>query len=388
MSKMNHPIEKMPEPLRGEVVSSVILKAVPTEEPSNFSITERISASQALAKWRRSLPQRGSIDARGNGRQLLNCTHKMEGGGCVSESFPNTEAGNPTFSLWLELVEVCNLDCLFCYNPWRPHGNTQAPLLSTNQLLDVISTLFSRLDIAYVTLAGGEPLMRQDLIQIIEHLRSWSAPVGMATNGRSATRNLLQRYRSAGLAQIAVPIHSHEPAVHDRLTGAKSWHSAVRALAIAQELGYFATMSTVITRLNSQHIGRLCEIVDLLGLDHYVLNCFHPVGQGSLNTDTLVPFRLEFDQALGEARDHLGSRAIVDVGSPPVSSTIGLNQINRVVLSPTGDLKFCVQSNRGAVNLVTNDHESIDQVLALLGSGNHQELINSVDNCTCRGDSY
>ncbi|MGH3708419.1 MAG: radical SAM protein [Pseudonocardiaceae bacterium] len=381
----NHdPFRKKVEALRAENVGAAILRAVSVEGQANFRFVDQVNAATALTNWRNSLPQYDLKSTGEDSWQLLNCTN-AQAGGCLAEGYTSEDTAEPAFSLWLELVERCNLDCLFCYNPWRPAGSANSPLLSNAQLLEAISMLLSSLNIVYVTLAGGEPLMRQDLLQIIKHLSSWSMPIGMATNGRSATRYRLQRYRAAGLTQIAVPVHSHEPDIHDRLTGAKSWHSAVRALAIAQELGYSVTMSTVITRLNAIHVSHLCELVELLALDHYVLNCFHAAGQGFLNNKTLMVSRLIFEHALNEARNRLAPRTKVEIGAPPDQPATRWNRINRVVLSPSGDLKFCVQSTCGVVNLATDDKEAIAQVIALLNGNDHHELISRIDSCTCYG---
>src|SRR5205807_1226965 len=60
-------------------------------------------------------------------------------------------------------------------------------------------------------------------------------------------------------------------------------------------------------------------------------------------------------------------------------------QINRLAVGPNGDLKFCNEAVRGVANLASASDAELDEIAALLISGDHAGLLESVDICTCRG---
>ncbi|WP_059006641.1 radical SAM protein [Streptomyces specialis] len=293
--------------------------------------------------------------------------------------------GTPGISLWLELVESCNLDCVFCYNPWRPAGSPHQDrlVLSPEQLRDTTDRIAARIPISHVTLSGGEPLLYPQIVPLTEHLRQHCDSIGMTTNGRGLTRNRLSALTTAGLTRISVPVHSHVPAVHDELAGRASWRSAVRALALTVEAGLSASMTCVVTRKNVDHVDVLADVAQQLGVGIIVLNCFHPTGQGARREDLGLSNRV-FDELVDSLRAAAGDRIGILVGSPPqsVDGARRGRHISRLSVSPFGDLKLCNHSSAGILN-VLHDPNTLDAFLTDLSTDTHVPYVSRVDACSC-----
>ncbi|MFE2186593.1 radical SAM protein [Streptomyces sp. NPDC059455] len=263
--------------------------------------------------------------------------------------------GIPPITLWLELVESCNLDCLFCYNPWRPPESSlrDQPLLSPGQLQRILDRIFAHVPISHVKLSGGEPLLYPQINTLTRHVKQHCESIGMTTNGRSLTRRRLSALTTAGMNYISVPVHSHLAAVHDELAGARSWHAAVRALALSLEAGVTTTLSCVATRKNVDHIGAVAGMALSLGIGTIVLNCFHATGQGA-GRKSLELTASEFTPLIEMLRTDIGDQAEIIVGSPPpLSKEERKKTINRITLSPFGELKLCAQSSSAVLNVQT-----------------------------------
>ncbi len=93
--------------------------------------------------------------------------------GNCSSSACNVDGRVICFALWLELAEDCNLNCVFCYNPWRPDDSQHRgrPLLKYEVLVTIVSKVLARLPIDHVTLSGGEPLLYRDLVRLTQVIK-------------------------------------------------------------------------------------------------------------------------------------------------------------------------------------------------------------------------
>ncbi|WP_407702294.1 radical SAM protein [Streptomyces specialis] len=331
---------------------------------------EAAQAREELSSWRKAIPAQQLPDPDDN------CDCSPDG---------QTSAARPltAYSLWLELVEDCNLDCLFCYNSWRPKGRGASVPLLAEHYMDLVDSIMSAVHIRHVTLSGGEPLMfplLRELFALIH--RNACRSVGITTNGRSMTRKKMRSLVSSGVTQISVPVHSHHPSVHDQLAKGRSWKSAVRALALGTEHGIATTLSCVVTSLNEAHVRHVVDIAKVLGLRSVVLNCMHPTGSGASRSDLEISPQT-FAERVSDAWRSLSCSGRVTVGSPPASRPVSNRSIDRIVLSPFGDIKLCNQSHAGILNAVDNPGE-----FAAFLSATREELAarygDRVDNCSCR----
>ena len=74
----------------------------------------------------------------------------------------------PTTSI-IELTNRCNHNCIFCYCPWEFDSNYINSELSKEEWFNVIDT-YKKYGIQQITFSGGEPLMRDDLFDILDYI--------------------------------------------------------------------------------------------------------------------------------------------------------------------------------------------------------------------------
>jgi MoaA/NifB/PqqE/SkfB family radical SAM enzyme len=327
-----------------------------------------------LETWRGDIQSRyGVVPKRGGGEEkCLKCYSKPDGG---------------AYLLWLELAQDCNLNCEFCYNPWRPEGShvRARRLLQPAEYIKAVSTILSSVRIHHVTLSGGEPLLFTKLDELLASIKeNGCESIGMTTNGRSLTRRRLDSLHSDGLNSLTIPLHSHRPHVHDTLSGGTSWKSAVRALALGVEKAIPVAISCVVTAKNREDIPRVADIARYLGVSTLILNCMHAAGQGGARTDLIVT-DAEFDSAVVQARHRLVDKVAVIIGSPPVDGNNHNKAIDRIVLSPHGDIKLCNQSHDGVLNVYRDTADEVRAFFSSISNGEIDPYSGRVDNCACRG---
>lgn len=118
--------------------------------------------------------------------------------------------------LWVEVTNRCNLHCVHCYtNAEVGQGSVpDIPLRSVIRILDEASEMGCRT----IQLTGGEPLMRQDLGQIIEEAVDRHFHIEVFSNLTLLTEPLADLLVRENVA-VATSFYSYKNEVHDSITG-------------------------------------------------------------------------------------------------------------------------------------------------------------------------
>jgi radical SAM protein with 4Fe4S-binding SPASM domain len=115
-------------------------------------------------------------------------------------------------SVHLDITYRCNERCVHCYLDHDDHGE-----MTTAEIEDVLNQL-SDVGVFFLTLSGGEVLMRRDFFQIVEHARRLLFNVKVKTNGVMIREAHARRIRELGVEQVQISVYSHRPEVHDAIT--------------------------------------------------------------------------------------------------------------------------------------------------------------------------
>lgn len=136
------------------------------------------------------------------GTPLERARHAMQHAGCGS---PGQQMGSrwPIGCVALEITQRCNLDCTLCYLSEHSETVRDIPLEEVFRRIELIHRHYGPNTDVQVT--GGDPTLRQrgELIAIVERIRERGMRPTLMTNGRRATRSLLEALAAAGLADVA-----------------------------------------------------------------------------------------------------------------------------------------------------------------------------------------
>ena len=115
-------------------------------------------------------------------------------------------------SVHLDITYRCNERCVHCYLDHDDHGE-----MTTAEIEDVLNQL-SDAGVFFLTLSGGEVLMRRDFFEIVEHARRLLFNVKVKTNGVMIREPQARRIRELGVEQVQISVYSHRPEIHDAIT--------------------------------------------------------------------------------------------------------------------------------------------------------------------------
>lgn len=103
---------------------------------------------------------------------------------------------------WVEITDTCNITCKGCYRT----------ALAGHKSLDDIKTEILFLErwrnINNVHLAGGEPLIHPDIVDIVRFIHERGLNPVIITNGQRMTKELLVGLRDAGLVEVSFHVDS------------------------------------------------------------------------------------------------------------------------------------------------------------------------------------
>ena len=166
----------------------------------------------------------------------------------------------------------CNQKCLHCYAAGQALG--QRPELTTDQWKALLEKL-RRANIPQVTFTGGEPTLRQDLVELAEAAQ-WFV-TRLNTNGRLLTPALCQKLYDASLDSVQVTLYSHDKDIHNALVGADGFDDTVAGIRAAVAAGLSVSVNTPLCSLNTAY-DEMLRFVHGLGVRYVTCSGLIPSG--------------------------------------------------------------------------------------------------------------
>lgn len=186
---------------------------------------------------------------------------------------------SPLFLTW-EVTGRCNLKCRVCYNDFKNICRQEISGREVDDLMDQLAECRP----LFVSLTGGEPLIRHDIEYIVSGLSERGIETHIATNGTIYNEDLLFRLKEKGLAGIQVSVDGFSDA-HDAIRGGGVYKKAVKTLKFLIDNGFYAKVGTIVTKLNLYDLPGLTDFFYNLGVKKLGVFRFIPTGRGGINSE-------------------------------------------------------------------------------------------------------
>lgn len=146
----------------------------------------------------------------------------------------------------------CNQKCVHCYAAGQEHAEEHE--LDTESWKKILQRL-REIGIPQVTFTGGEPTMREDLVELVDAAQ-WFV-TRMNTNGIRLTEELCRQLLEASLDSVQITFYSHDEEIHNQLVGAKQYHNTVSGIENALKAGLSVSINTPLCTLNKDYVKTL-----------------------------------------------------------------------------------------------------------------------------------
>lgn len=212
--------------------------------------------------------------------------------------------------LWLlaELTYRCPLHCPFCYNP-VDYANDRTEL-TTEQWFDVMRQA-RELGAAQLGFSGGEPLLRDDLEDLVGEGRRLGFYTNLITSGIGLTEARLARMKTLGLDHIQLSFQDSTRAMNDFLSSTKTFDLKARVARLIKQYDYPMVLNVVLHRFNLDHVERIIEMALDMGVEYLELANTQYYGWALVNRAQLMPTREQVERAesvVNACRARIGNR--------------------------------------------------------------------------------
>ena len=191
------------------------------------------------------------------------------------------------------LTYRCNLACEHCYldaggTPQvRTENFADRSELGTEECFRVIDELAAFAPECLTILTGGEPLLRRDILEIVQRAAERGLWVVVGTNGVRITENVAQRLAEAGARGLSLSLDALDPDRHDRFRRVRgAWQNTVEG---AEILNRTRLPFIVQTTAGSHNLDDLEAIADFahqrLAAKVWNLYFLVPTGRGQFVSD-------------------------------------------------------------------------------------------------------
>ena len=184
-----------------------------------------------------------------------------------------------------EITYACNLQCVHCLSS---SGTRDPRELSTDQAKAVLDELRD-LQVFYINIGGGEPMIRKDFFEILEHAEANDIGVKFSTNGTYITAENARRLAAMNYLDIQISLDGVDAATNDAVRGKGSYATAIAAMNYLRDanFGQFK-ISVVVTRHNVDQLDAFKALADSYGAQLRITR-LRPSGRGADTWDELHP---------------------------------------------------------------------------------------------------
>jgi len=165
--------------------------------------------------------------------------------------------GYPAHPAW-EVTGRCNLRCIHCH----ANQNSGQSDLSTDEAKRLIDGIRAVDEFRMLVYTGGEPLVREDLFELLEYSHRQGFINVIATNGTLITDEMARDLKRIGVAEIAVSLDGSCPRVHDRIRSDGAFARALRGIEAVRHAGLTLQINTTAMRYNFDDLENIIDLAD------------------------------------------------------------------------------------------------------------------------------
>ena len=297
----------------------------------------------------------------------------------------------PILSLRITLTNRCNVNCLYCHHD----GMVKSKDEMTADELYTICKIAKKIGVRKIRLSGGEPLLKKDIVEIVERIASLDfKDISMTTNGMLLGK-YAQDLKDAGLDRVNVSLDTLNRETFEFITKKDYLEDAKNGILKAVEVGlYPVKINMVIMKgINQDEIDDMFEFCK----EHdIVLQLIELIESENCDDDKFsVDYHYNLDDVekeLADIADDVREREFmqgrkkyyIDGGEievvKPVDNAKFCAKCSRLRITPDGKIKPCLLRNDNLVELISHvrNGESEEELEKIFINGiNKREPFNS-----------
>jgi len=200
---------------------------------------------------------------------------------------------SPLFIAW-QINSACNLGCLHCC---QEAGRSLPDELTRKEALD-LCTQIADLNVPYMAISGGEPLLCPYLFEVSKLLKSSDVSLKIETNGEFIDEQTAKRFADLKLRSIQISVDGVTAEAHETLRKAGNWEKAIAACKYLTKYGVILEVVFVPAKFNIHQVGDAVDQAYTLGAYGFYTGKTMRIGRAAKNWDILCPSEQEYEKFL------------------------------------------------------------------------------------------
>ena len=190
---------------------------------------------------------------------------------------PTVTVSEPPLSIaYYAITDGCNLRCPYCY------ASSEKCLpgeLSHAESLDLVSQI-AAMGTRTLVFTGGEPMLRKDLFDVVEHARNSGLLPRIITNATMIrTPEIAQRFADLFDA-VTVSLDGGTAETHDRTRGKGAFDKTFRALRLLNDAGVVPRINHIVTSENIEELEDFARFLETVEVHSVRLMNHNQLGRG------------------------------------------------------------------------------------------------------------
>jgi cyclic pyranopterin phosphate synthase len=277
--------------------------------------------------------------------------------------------GRSVKSLRVSITQLCNFNCFFCHQ----EGEEKPGLEMTPDEIERIVLIAAELGVKRVKITGGEPLMRDDVVEIVRRISPYVEEVSMTTNGYRLAEKACD-LKEAGLTRVNVSFHSAKSDVFCKIIGKDAFEEVQKGISTAIDCGLHPVKlnAVVINGMNDSEIFDMIDFSRKIGAILQLIE-YQPLERGVKEWQQYHVDLLPLEEALRSKaekivvremhrrkRYFLNDGGVVEVVRPTHNSEF-CKYCTRLRITSDGCLKPCLMRNNNHTNIVSLIRKNADK---------------------------
>ena len=258
--------------------------------------------------------------------------------------------------LRISVTDLCNLRCVYCMPVSGVAKKEHKQIISVERIKEVVLAA-SKLGISKVRLTGGEPLVRNGIIEICKEIKSISAikELCLTTNGVLLNK-MAQELYDAGVDRLNISLDTLDPDKYKHITRGGNIDDVLTGIQKSKEVGFENIKINVVLigGFNDDEIKDFGKFAQDQGLTVRFIELM-PIGQSKLmgqksylSNDIVlqrIPDLIPVNDASGVANEYKFKNSNGRIGLISPLSHIFCKTCSRIRLTSEGKIKPCLHSS-------------------------------------------
>ena len=253
------------------------------------------------------------------------------------------------------VTNKCNMYCKHCYRDAGVGAQHELNTTEGKSLIDEIAKAGFKI----MVFSGGEPLVRPDIYELIEHAVKVGLRPVLGSNGTLITPEVSQKLKNSGTMGVGISLDSLHSKKHDEFRSHEGgWREAVKGMKNCRVVGLPFQIHTTVMNWHKDEILDITDFAVGMGAVAHHFFFLVPTGRGAdIENESLPPEQYEkllTDIMLKQKEVSIElkptcapefMRIAIDMGMKPRFSRGCLAGTSYCIISPSGDVQPCAYLN-------------------------------------------